>query len=216
MHDAQADPILKANFPEFYPDKHGACAFALPSVSLCCPLSRWMDHTHARASFVSCLLSEADDERPHTVVHLASLSHSDRALAAFHRRMAAGPADVAQRFKVKAQSPMAAPLPRSVFCERKTDRSSTELNQLSLPISLSIPPARPPTHTPLSQVSVVSTSREAQQAVLAAMQPQATDDAGAASGVVGEEVRFVTIGLWFWFRGARVTFSRLDDDDLTP
>lgn len=24
VHDAQADPILKAHFPEYYPDKHGA------------------------------------------------------------------------------------------------------------------------------------------------------------------------------------------------
>ena len=28
MQDARADPILKAHFPEYYPDKHGK---ALPS-----------------------------------------------------------------------------------------------------------------------------------------------------------------------------------------
>lgn len=92
VQDAQADPILKANFPEYYPDKHGKRPRG--RVGVCVVGSGWIDD-----SCGSIRLIKYSYIHTH-VTHTSSINKTDRELASFHRRMAAGPADVAQRFKV--------------------------------------------------------------------------------------------------------------------
>lgn len=127
VHDGQADPMLKANFPEFYPDIHGACAFIRAhrlvclSVSLRGVLSLFICRGRRGACVMllrvrglcricyargACVVSGIISRTPNPLIDLnlephETHTHTDRALSDFHRRMAADPTDIAQRFKVR-------------------------------------------------------------------------------------------------------------------